>query len=211
MVDVVSGVKFPDTKLAKEATGLVREASPLPLFNHCLRAYVFADSLGRKMNRRYDSELLYLACVMHDLGLVEQCIKKARFEIDGADAAEEFLTHHGYSPEKIAVVWEAIALHASMEIPLRRQSEVALVHMGAFMDGGIMKVDEFPTSFYEEVFEALPRLQSRKNFIEMLANVLKRKPNTAYLAFEADIARRNVPDFGPPNFCDWTEHPPFNK
>jgi HD superfamily phosphodiesterase len=130
MVHEVSGVKLPDTKLATEATELVRQASPLPLFNHCVRTYVFADSLGKKMNKHYDSELLYLACVMHDLGLVEKYIKDAEFEIDGADAALDFLTHRGYSPERVSVVWEAIALHASMEIPLRRQSEVALVHMG---------------------------------------------------------------------------------
>jgi hypothetical protein len=94
---------------------------------------------------------------------------------------------------------------------LLQEPEVALLHLGAFMDGGSMIVEQFPTSFYEEVFDALPRLQSRNTFIELLGNVLKRKPQTAYLSFCADIARRKVPGFEPPNFCDRVQMTPFDR
>jgi hypothetical protein len=201
--------QFPDTRLALEATELVREASPPPLLNHCLRTYVFAEALGRRLKKSFDAELLYLGCVMHDLGLTERFIKQARFELDGADAAQDFLSQRGYPPERIAVVWEAIALHASMEIPLRRQAEVALLHMGVFTDGGMLSVDGFPLAFFEEVFEALPRMDSGNTFATMLAGVLSRKPKTAYLALQVDIARQLVPGFDPPNFCDRLRAAPY--
>ena len=73
--------------------------------------------------------------MMHDLGLTERYMADARFEIDGADAAAGILGARDYPEAKIDIVWEAIALHASMEIAARRCPEVALVHIGTFMDG----------------------------------------------------------------------------
>jgi hypothetical protein len=40
--------------------------------------------------------------------LVEQFIREDRFEIDGADAAADFLSRQGYSDKKIAVIWDAL-------------------------------------------------------------------------------------------------------
>ncbi len=73
---------------------------------------------------------------MHDLGLTEKFIKDARFELDGADAARQYLVDNKFPEEKAEVIWDAIALHATMELPERKRPEIALVHLGAFMDGG---------------------------------------------------------------------------
>ena len=63
--------------------------------------------------------------MLHDLGLAEKFIRDDRFEIDGADAAAEFLARQGYSDKKIAVIWDAIALHATLHVPQRKQPEIA--------------------------------------------------------------------------------------
>lgn len=205
----VGGVCIPDSGLARAVTALVREASPVPLFNHVVRSFVFGSRLGAAKGLASDPELLFVAAMMHDLGLTEQYMADARFEIDGAAAAARILRARGYPEAKIDTVWEAIALHASMEIAARRRPEVALVHLGTFMDAGF-DADQLPAAVFQEVFEALPRLNSSAHLIGAIGEVLRRKPHTAYLAFQKDIAERTVPGFGPPNFCDLKRPAPFD-
>ncbi|HKX77670.1 MAG TPA: HD domain-containing protein [Novosphingobium sp.] len=202
-------MRIPDSPLAQVVTGLVREASPQPLFNHVARSFVFGSTFGAFKGLKYDPELFFVAALMHDLGLTERYTADARFEVDGADAAAAILRERGYPESKIDIVWEAIALHASMEIAPRRSPEVALVHIGTFMDAGA-NADKFPAAFFDQVFEALPSLGNMAHLIESFGNLLRRKPHTAYLAFQTDIARRTNPDFNPPNFCDIVRPAPFS-
>ena len=65
------------------------------------------------MNLRFDGELFYLGAVFHDLGQTERFMGEQRFEVDGADAAAEFLQANGVPKESIEVVWDAVALHTS--------------------------------------------------------------------------------------------------
>src|SRR5262249_30148278 len=130
----VAGIRIPDSTLALDATEIVRAASSPSLFNHAVRTYLFGELLGRSMAYVYDSELLYLSAIMHDLGLTDTFAGQGRFEVDGADAAQTFLSARGVSQEKIALAWDAIALHTSAGIADRKQPQVALVHSGAAVD-----------------------------------------------------------------------------
>ena len=205
----IAGIRVPDSALAQAVTTLVREASPQPLFNHVTRSFVFGSRLGQSRGLKFDPELLFVAAMMHDLGLTEQHAAEARFEIDGADAAARILRERNYPELKIDRVWEAIALHASMEIPARRSPEVALVHLGVFMDAG-MNAQELPRNFFDEVFEALPQMGSRAHLLESIGAVIRRKPHTAHLVFQKDIGVRTIPDYDPPNFCDLVPPAPFH-
>jgi hypothetical protein len=103
--------------------------------NHSFRSYLFARLLARRKGMRPDhdfgDELLYLVCVLHDLGLTEHANGKQRFEVDGADAAVEFLSGQGVSSSDIDVVWQAIALHTSGGIAERRGPICQLTRGGA--------------------------------------------------------------------------------
>ncbi len=46
MADVISGIKIPDSKMAREAAELVREHQTEMLFNHSVRVYVFGAMKG---------------------------------------------------------------------------------------------------------------------------------------------------------------------
>ena len=112
MTSVISGVRIPDSKLAREAAELVRSCENEMLFNHSVRVYVFGAIKGFRQKLKFDSELLYIAALFHDLGLVDHYHSETkRFEVDGADAAREFLITHGIAQPKADLVWEAIALH----------------------------------------------------------------------------------------------------
>jgi hypothetical protein len=41
--------------------------------------------------------------------------------------------------------------------------------------------------------------------------MLRKKPHTAYLAFEKDIALRTIPNYNPPNFVEFQPPAPFNQ
>src|SRR3954469_20272884 len=111
MADLISGIGIPDSKLAREAAELVRQYETEMLFNHSVRVYVFGAMKGVRQNLKFDYELLYIAALFHDIGLVDtyHTVTK-RFEVDGADVAREFLRSHGICDPKADLVWEAIAL-----------------------------------------------------------------------------------------------------
>jgi HD superfamily phosphodiesterase len=118
MADVISGVTIPDSKIAREAAEFAREHQTEMLFNHSVRTYVFGAMEGVRQHLKFDSELLYVAALFHDMGLVEAYeTETKRFEVDGADAARDFLRRHGIPEPKADLVWEAIALHATPGIP----------------------------------------------------------------------------------------------
>src|SRR3954463_16219194 len=111
MSTLASAVAIPDSLLAKEATGILREHSTDLLINHSIRVYLFAAEQGRQQKLRFDPELLYVAAAFHDLGLMKKfSSQNERFEIDGATAARQFLATHEIPEEQVQTVWKAIAL-----------------------------------------------------------------------------------------------------
>src|SRR3954467_3722784 len=101
---------IPDSLLAKEATEILREHSTDLLFNHSMRVYLFAAEQGRQRKLRFDPELLYVAAAFHDLGLIRTFSSlDERFEVDGANAARQFLSAHKVPEEQIETAWQAIA------------------------------------------------------------------------------------------------------
>ena len=50
MTDVISGIKIPDSKIAREAAELVRQHETEMLFNHSVRVFVFGAMKGIRQN-----------------------------------------------------------------------------------------------------------------------------------------------------------------
>lgn len=86
-----SDFPLPDSELASQATRLVRELSPRFLFNHGVRVFMFAEAIGRHNKMKYDREVVYLAAVMHDLGLLPQFNGHGSFEVEGAGVAPAWM------------------------------------------------------------------------------------------------------------------------
>src|SRR4051794_8827297 len=123
-----SALVVPDSLLAKEATEILREHSSDLLFNHSMRVYLFAAAQGRQQKLRFEPELLYIAAAFHDLGLIKKfSSENGRFEVDGANAARQFLTAHNVPEEQVQTVWEAIALHTTPGITQYLRPEIALL------------------------------------------------------------------------------------
>src|SRR5207245_2753594 len=110
----VAGVTLPDTPAALAAGDLARAACPAFLYNHCMRTFVFAALLAERDHVSYDGEMIFVAAALHDLGLTKRyATAEQPFEMDGADAATEFLIKRGVTEARAELVWNAIAMHAS--------------------------------------------------------------------------------------------------
>ncbi|MFZ5783724.1 MAG: HD domain-containing protein [Pseudomonadota bacterium] len=150
-------IAIPDSHLAKEATDILRGNATDLLFNHSMRVYLFAVEQGRQRQLRFDPELLYVAAAFHDLGLVRRFSSPdERFEVDGANAARQFLDAHGIAEDQVQAVWEAIALHTTPGIPKYMRPEVALLNSGVLLDVLGVGFDQFPVEVREEIVARYP-------------------------------------------------------
>src|SRR5271167_1821131 len=104
----IEGIGIPDSKLCKEITELVRDTETELLFNHSSRVYYFGALTGLRRGLRFDRELLYAGTMFHDMGLTPRHSSRTeRFEVDGANAAGEFLRSRGITPADVETVWTA--------------------------------------------------------------------------------------------------------
>ena len=122
----VGGIRIPDTKLAREMTQFVRDTESALLFHHSSRVYYWGALAGNHRGLNFDRELLYAGAMFHDMGLTPaHSSAHERFEVDGANAARDFLRSHGVGQKDIDTVWTAIALHTTPGIPRHMHPVVA--------------------------------------------------------------------------------------
>ena len=198
-----SSLAIPDSPLAKETTDILRENSTELLFNHSIRVYLFAAEQGRQKKLRFDTELLYVAAAFHDLGLIEKfSSQNERFEVDGANAARQFLTTHDVPEEQVQTVWEAIALHTTPGVPPYMRPEIALLNSGVVLDLFGRGLDQFPSELRERIVATYPRTDFKEGMVKSLFNGFSHKPGTTYGTVNAGICERFIPGYKSPNAVD---------
>jgi hypothetical protein len=184
-----SDPRAPDSRLAKEAEDLVREACPPFLANHCLRSYAWAVALAGRERIRFDAELLYVAALLHDLGLVARFDAGRCFEEDGARAAADLARGHGWPDQRRQALAEAIRLHVAVEIAMDHGAEAYLLWHATGLDVTGHRHDDIEPRTIARVMSDYPRLDFASGFTELLADQAERKPRCwAATAIESGIA-----------------------
>lgn len=79
----ISGVKIPDSKLARDVTQLIRDSESDLLFHHSTRVYFWGALSGKQKGLMFDPELLYTAAMFHDIGLTQR-YRESRLRYQGA-------------------------------------------------------------------------------------------------------------------------------
>src|ERR1700743_2079161 len=149
---IIAGVRLPDSAIASQATELLREHGSELLYNHSLRTFIFGSLNGQQNRIPYDAELLYVSAMFHDLGLTAHYRSDdKRFEVDGANAARDFLRGYGVSPQSMQLVWDTIALHTSPGIAEYKEPEVALLNHAVALDVIGRGYDQLSHSIREEI------------------------------------------------------------
>jgi len=197
----VAGIRIADSRFVALAMKTLLADSPAWLVNHAARTFYFGALYGQASKQTFDSELLFLACALHDLGLTEAHMGELPFEIQGAQAARKLLTEAGLGADRVEIVWDGIAMHPSPISDFKRP-EIALVGEGAAIDVVGADLDSFTNDQIGAVLTAFPRLGFKRRFVEGCANVVRRYPRGAGRSFMRDIGEREVPGFQPRNICD---------
>jgi hypothetical protein len=210
MLITSSTIQIPDTKLAREAHDILREFSTELLYNHSNRVYFFAAEQGRQQKLRFDRELLYVSAAFHDLGLLKEYSSETeRFEVDGANAARQFLVAHGIPQDKAQTAWEAIALHTTPGVTQYMQPEVALLFTGVGLDVLGEGFDKFPAAARDEIVATYPRINFKEGIVKAFFGGFAHKPGSTWGTVKADVCERYIDGYKSPNFCDLIANSPF--
>ncbi|MFD6274729.1 HD domain-containing protein [Streptomyces sp. NPDC060209] len=191
-----AGVHVPDTRLAVEATELVRDTTDELVYHHSRRVFLFGALRGRRRDLSFDPELLYIGAMFHDLGLGENFRSSGRrFEVDGADEARRFLQSHGVPEDSVRRVWTAIALHTTPGIPAFMDPEVALVSAGVEYDVLGIGYEDVSDADRAAVVALHPRPDFKRRILAAFTEGIRPKPETTFGNIKADVLQHYVPGF----------------
>lgn len=199
----IADIVIPDTPLVHEVTEFIREAEDDLLFDHSRRVFLFGALQGRRRGLTPDLELLYVGAMFHDLGLTQPYrTSNLRFEIDGANAARQFLLDRGVDEAAARAVWLGIALHTTPGVPEYLEPEVALVTAGVETDVlGIGRSDLAPEAI-AAVTAAHPRPAFKRRILQAFTDGNKHRPQTTFGNVNADVLDHFDPSFVRDDFVD---------
>jgi HD domain len=203
MPSTIAGIKIPDSKMVRDLTQLIRDTESDLLFHHSTRVYLFGALTGQRKGLTYDPELLYVGAMFHDIGLTEAYRNsRLRFEVNGANAARDFLRSYGIPEASIEIVWDAIALHTTPGIPEHKKPEVALVTSGVEMDVLGIAYGQFTQAQREAVVAVHPRGANFKNdIIDAFYEGMKHRPESTFGTVNDDVLAFKDPRFQRTDFC----------
>jgi HD domain len=184
----IAGIVIPDTPLVREITEYIRDTEDELLFNHSRRVFLFGALQGHRRGLQPDPELLYAGAMFHDIGLTEGCrTSMLRFEVDGANAARDFLLERGVDEAAARKVWLSIALHTTPGVPEFLEPEIALVTAGVETDVLGIGRGDLSTEAIQAVTAAHPRPDFKNRILRAFTDGMKRRPRSTFGTVNADV------------------------
>lgn len=200
-VESIADIVIPDTQLVRDVTEYIRQAESDLLFDHSRRVFLFGALQGRRRGLQPDLELLYVGAMFHDIGLTERYRNsQLRFEVDGANAAREFLLARGVDEADARKVWLGIALHTTPGVPEFLEPEIALVTAGVETDVLGIGRDALSPEALAAVTAAHPRPDFKRQILQAFADGNKHRPRSTFGNVNADVLEHYDDSFGRDDF-----------
>jgi hypothetical protein len=201
--DTIADIVIPDTALVREVTELIRDTEDDLLFHHSRRVFLFGALQGRRRGLRPDLELLYVGAMFHDIGLTAAYrTSQLRFEVDGANAARDFLLQRGVDEAAARKVWLSIALHTTPGVPEFLEPEIALVTAGVETDVLGIDRDKLSVDVLDAVTAAHPRPNFKSRILQAFTDGNVHRPRTTFGNVNADVLARYDDSFVRDDFVD---------
>jgi hypothetical protein len=196
MPEVIAGLEIPETAAVAEATTLIRETTSPLIYHHSRRVFFFSLIHAHRLGVEPDPELVYLAAMFHDTGLLTPFSDvEQRFEVDGADHARRFLLDRGFPADAAETVWTAIALHTTPGIPGRMAPEIATTHLGVLTDVLGFGLDGLEHDQLDAILAVHPRGDFKNEFLRAYVDGLKNRPETTNGTVNSDVLEHFLPGF----------------
>ncbi|MFE3257059.1 HD domain-containing protein [Nocardia sp. NPDC059229] len=211
--ETIAGVAIPDSVPARAATERVRDVAALPyvgtaaaraarevarryhspaLFNHSVRSFYWAAALAQEECLTVDIELLYVAAMFHDLGLVPEFDSYAvDFEDASGHVAMVFAAGAGWSPTRARRLHEIIVRHMWNHVDVEVDVEGHLLERATGIDICGRENHLLPESTRAAVLARWPRRGLVEEFTRCFEHQAVRKPrSTAAVALRTGLAAK---------------------
>jgi hypothetical protein len=187
-------IEPPPTAFAVEVGRLLERQAPV-VRHHCERSYQFAAAFARADGVELDDEVLYLGTVLHDVGLAPGGDGSARFEVRGANLVRTMLLEHGMDRDRVANVWDCIAMHATSALARHKSPETSYTSRGISLDVRGAGADGLPPDFVRAVLDRWTRHDFPSLFSSVLQDEVRAHPETTRWSWLESIALATVPGF----------------
>ncbi|MFC9433581.1 HD domain-containing protein [Nocardia sp. NPDC057030] len=192
-----AGLRLPDSALARAAETEARESLSIHVRAHSYRTYFFGRVLADLDGARYDDELVYVACLLHDLHL-EHPTPGSCFAVTGAERAARFVAAAGATPARTQAIATAITTHITpgngnddLSIPGR------FIYAGASADVIGARISELDPTWVTELCRLHPRHNFSTHMINALTNEAKAMPQGRTHWLNTRTALRQLIRFAP--------------
>jgi hypothetical protein len=155
----IANLRLPDTPAAREAEEHLTATLDPVWVNHSYRTYAWAYILGRHDRLRFDEEVLYVASLLHDLGLADsnQAVRQRCFSLSAAEHAESLAQRCGWDTHRQHLIGDTITRHINLWIPPESQPEAYLLHVGTKLDVIGRRYFDLAAEVVEDVLARYPR------------------------------------------------------
>ncbi|ORY13812.1 hypothetical protein BCR34DRAFT_599584 [Clohesyomyces aquaticus] len=212
----LAGITVPDTPLITKAIAFAHSNLTPQAYNHVMRSWLtgaaLISHLPQSVRSTIDLEAFAVSTILHDLGWssnpsiisLDKC-----FEVDGANAAREFLLRETqtegkeekgqWDTHRIQLVWDAIALHTTPQIAAYKQPEVAFTNAGIFTE--LVGIDDskkflpevvMTQQEFDGIAKEFPRDGLNGLLREVMCGLCRTKPETTYGNFVGGYGERFV-------------------
>ncbi len=175
----VDDIVPPDSVVAREAMMMCEEDSAPYLFHHCLRAYYWARLLDDG-KRRFDDEALFVAFMLHDMGLTDRHrIRNTTdhcFTMVGAKMTQELGAKHRWSDKRSDLAANAISLHLNVSVAPAHGREAELLRLGSGADVAGLGTDVLHQDQIDAVVTKYPRLNLKTEMAKPLGIEVRERP-----------------------------------
>jgi len=208
---VIAGISVPDSPLVRAVIEHAQRLSEPFLFNHVMRSWLFAETIGRIKGGDYDHEVVAIGMILHDIGLTAGVSGPNRFEVNGADAALAFIKNEHLSDRRAQLIWDLVALNSTPSLALHKEPEVAVGTMGIGLDYGGFGAEALRAGDLERILSAFPRLGMKHRFAESCCRLIAARPETSHDNFLRDFGERFVPGYKAVSTVDLLMNAPFDE
>lgn len=179
----LSRIDYPDTACAKAATQKLEALASPSIAHHSYRSYIWASLLGQLDGRRWDAEVLYVAMMVHDLGLTEglhgTCPCAQCFTLDSVYGSQDVFEHT--TTERAQRMRQAVLLHLNIEVPGQVHGwEAHYVRAGTSLDVVGQRYAQLPPSAIDATLAKYPRLHLKQEIVDWIDRESRLRPTSRF-------------------------------
>ncbi len=175
----INDIDLPQTPACQAALEAATHFYSPALLNHCIRSYIWASAYASTNRMDHDPELLYVAALLHDLGLVAEFDSHTvAFEDVGGHLAWLFGAGAGWPAARRERVAQVVVRHMWDTVDPAEDPDGFLLEMSTGVDISGRHARDFPAALRTQVLARYPRLSLAAEFTACLAEQSRRKPDS---------------------------------